>query len=155
MSFKPKMGGGDFGLTDFYAKRVRKDSLDVLALALIDEINALLSQVSLKKKKLLKLISKIQNYNMTAMGNVAGFVGEKELKDAIKNIEFEINRRKKTNIKNFVLFNKNEVSVLLNLIRAKIRIVEIIAWRIKKKSLAVYLNRLSDIFFLISIQSDK
>lgn len=152
MSFKSNMGGGDSGFTDFYAKRVRKDSLDVLALALIDEINALLSQVCLKKKKLFKLITTIQNYNMTAMGNVAGFLGEKELKGAIKNIEFEINKRKEVNIKKFIIFNKNEVSVLLNLIRAKIRIVEIIAWKIKKKSLAVYLNRLSDIIFLLSIE---
>ena len=57
--------------------------------------------------------------------------------------------------KRFVLPGENETEALAHLARAKTRVCEILAWEIKAKAAAVYLNRLSDYLFLVALKSAR
>mgnify|MGYP001563299176 FL=1 len=54
-----------------------------------------------------------------------------------------------------MLPGKNETEALAHLARAKARVCEILAWELKAKAPAVYLNRLSDYLFLLALKSAR
>ncbi len=153
MKYKTLIGRGDSGITDIYGKRIKKDSCVIFLNAMIDEINALISLVMVKQKKLSFLLE-IQKANCAVMSINAGY----EIKDFerfIRMINDFVKINSDIDVKEFVFFQRNEISSLLNLIRAKIRISEIYAWRLKQKKSAVYLNRLSDLFFILAFKIEK
>ena len=55
-------------------------------------------------------------------------------------------------LKIFAVPGKNKTEALLHLARAKTRVCELLAWELKAKVPAVYLNRLSDYLFLAALQ---
>ncbi|HAU90285.1 MAG TPA: hypothetical protein DCW72_08760 [Elusimicrobia bacterium] len=57
--------------------------------------------------------------------------------------------------KKFVLPGSNEIEALAHLTRTRARICEILAWELKAKQPAVYLNRLSDYLFLLAVSCAK
>ncbi|MGC9070942.1 MAG: ATP:cob(I)alamin adenosyltransferase [Elusimicrobiales bacterium] len=153
MRYKTKIGEGDNGFTDIFGKRIRKDSILVLLNALIDEINGLISIVVVKEKKL-SFLSEIQKANSAVMSVNAGW-RISDFGRFIGMVDEFIKLNGDINVKEFVFFHRNEISSLLNLIRAKIRICEIYAWSLKKKESAIYLNRLSDLFFILAFKCEK
>jgi cob(I)alamin adenosyltransferase len=58
-------------------------------------------------------------------------------------------------LKKFVLPGQNETEALAHLARTKARVCEILAWELKARQPAVYLNRLSDYLFLLAVSLAK
>ncbi|MCX7641306.1 MAG: ATP:cob(I)alamin adenosyltransferase [Elusimicrobiales bacterium] len=154
MSYKANIGKGDDGLTNIYNKRVPKSSNIIMLNALIDEVNSLISLI-ITKKKSFKFLKKITRLNSSVMSFNVGYLSVKIIKDAINVLEKFIEVNKDFDIKKFEYFEKDEISALLNVVRTKIRIAEIYAWKSLKKDTAIYLNRLSDVFFILSFKSEK
>ena len=129
-NFKPGMGAGDLGFTDLFGgRRVPKTHRRVKLNALIDELSALLGLVKtgVKDKGTKEEISAAQAALVRASGLIAG------MKGALK----------------------EETEALAHLARAKARICELLAWELKAKAPAVYLNRLSDYLFLLALKSAR
>jgi len=152
--FKINRGSGDNGYTDIFLERIPKTDLRIKLNALLDEINALIGVLRSENKKLKEIII-IQKDIIFLSAVVAGYIKEKKLDKKIAYLENLINKFPDYNIKKFIIFGNNYFSAMLNLIRTKTRICEIIAWELKKKNIAVYLNRLSDYLFLLSIKSNQ
>ncbi len=154
MAYKIKIGTGDNGYTDFKGRRIKKDSTEIYFIALIDEINALISCIYSDTQKYTKILNEIQKYNSDVMSIIAGYCDDSKLKQINETIEKYIKTYSNINIKKFIFF-KGKTSSKLNLIRTKIRICETIAWKLKKEKIAIYLNRLSDLFFILAVRSQK
>lgn len=150
-NFKPIIGKGDSGYTDIFLKRVPKTDLRIKLNAALDEINAYIALVRNKTKR--KDLLKIQKDLIFISSIVAGYIEEEKASEKIEDLEKLLKRKSRgLNINKFVIFGEKEESAILNLIRTKIRICEIISWQIKLKNVAKYLNRLSDYFFVISMK---
>jgi len=157
-SFKPGMGAGDLGFTDLFGgKRVPKTHRRVKLNALIDDLSALLGllKTGLKDSRTKKEISAAQAGLIRASGLIAGMKGD--LKTETAALEALINARaeKIKPQKKFSLPGANETEALAHLARTKTRVCEILAWELKAKAPAVYLNRLSDYLFLIALESAR
>ncbi|MDD5209082.1 MAG: ATP:cob(I)alamin adenosyltransferase [Elusimicrobiales bacterium] len=155
-NFKPEMGAGDLGLTDIFGGgRVPKTDRRVKLNALVDELSALLGLVKtgIKDKKTKEELSAAQAALIRASGLAAGMKGG--LKEETAALEALIGALSETikPPKKFVLPGANETEALAHLARTKTRICEILAWEIKAKAPAVYLNRLSDYLFLLALKS--
>jgi len=148
--FKPKIGSGDNGYTDIFLSRVPKTDLKIKLNALLDEINAIIGVLRSKTKKNDKELAQLQKEIISLSAFIAGFKKNKELKSQIKTLEQKI-KKENIDIKEFVIFGNDYKTAVLNLIRSKIRICEIIAWEAKIKLAAIYLNRLSDYAFILSV----
>lgn len=154
MGYKKSIGRGDLGFTDIHGKRVSKSSDLIVLNALIDDINALISFLIVRNKKF-NFLNKIQEFNSAFMSYNAGYYGENMIKCLIGRVDKLIRENSDFDIKKFVYFTNNETSAILNLIRTRIRIAEIYGWKAKKKKTAVYLNRLSDLFFILAFKYEK
>lgn len=154
MRYKPQIGRGDDGITDISGRRIKKTSDIIMLNALIDEINALIGVVRsvIKKIEINDDLIKIQGYNSTVSSNIAGYISSFEVKKLIPEIESKIKNNPEIEANKFIFFGDDKLSSLLNLIRTKIRICELLAWKLGKKESGVYLNRLSDLFFIYSIK---
>ncbi|MDO8806501.1 MAG: ATP:cob(I)alamin adenosyltransferase [Elusimicrobiota bacterium] len=153
--FKPKMGSGDLGFTDLFGgRRVPKTHCRVKLNALADDLSALLGllKTGIKDRKTKDEISAAQAALIRAGGMIAGMKGT--LKDETAALETIINARAEEikPPKKFILPGANETEALAHLARAKTRVCEILAWEIKAKGPAVYLNRLSDYLFLVALR---
>lgn len=155
MSYNKKIGSGDNGYTDFYNIRVKKTDDRVLLLSYLDMVLALIGILRSKNKKLEDILLDLQKDISLVSANISGYIDDKELKNIIRKIEDKIKNNSDINIRKFIFFGKNYTSAMLNLIRSKIRICEIIAWRKRKKTSAIYLNRLSDFLFLLAVKYEK
>jgi len=156
--FKPKMGSGDLGFTDLFGgRRVPKTHCRVKLNALADDLTALLGllKTGLKDRRTKEEISAAQAALVRAGGLIAGMKGS--LKDETAALETVINALAEEikPPKRFVLPGENETEALAHLARAKTRVCEILAWEIKAKAAAVYLNRLSDYLFLVALKSAR
>jgi cob(I)alamin adenosyltransferase len=156
--FKPQLGAGDLGLTDLFGgRRVPKTHRRVQLNALLDELSALLGllKTGTRRPALKKELSAAQAGLIKAAGGVAGL--KSGLKPEIAALERLIAARSALikPQKKFVLPGANETEALAHLARAKTRICEILAWELKEKAPAVYLNRLSDYLFLAALQAAK
>ncbi|MEF3280322.1 MAG: ATP:cob(I)alamin adenosyltransferase [Elusimicrobiota bacterium] len=155
MSYKINIGKGDNGFTDFCGRRVKKTSDAILLMSKLDELSAMLGVIRAKCKNLDKDFYKIQKDISLICGNIAGYVDNKEIEKIITEIEKKIKENSDINLNKFVFFGDKLIPAEINLLRAKTRICEIFAWKIKKKVSAVYLNRLSDFLFITAIQFEK
>lgn len=153
MKYKPLIGKGDDGLTDLKGKRIKKSSDLILLNALIDEINALISVLIVREKKL-SFLSIIHKFNSAFMSFNCGYKIN-DLNIYTDTVEKFVRSNSDLNIKNFVYFTKNDISSFLNVIRTRIRIAEVYAWKAGKKKTAVYLNRLSDMFFILALKYEN
>lgn len=152
------MGAGDLGFTDLFGgKRVPKTHRAIKLNALIDDLVALLGllKTGLKNGAEKKELASAQRGLMRASGIIAGLragllAETAALESLIERRAAEIKAPRK-----FVLPGANETEALAHLARAKTRVCEILAWEIKAKAPAVYLNRLSDYLFLTALKSAR
>jgi cob(I)alamin adenosyltransferase len=121
----------------------------LLLLSVIDELNSFIGLIMAKYD--IDILRKIEDMNMSVMGFIAGYVDLEKIKQCICFVEDEIKKRNNIDIREFVKFDKDEKTSLLNIVRTKIRVAELYAWRMGQKDVAKYLNRLSDLIFLISL----
>jgi ATP:cob(I)alamin adenosyltransferase len=147
--YKKNIGSGDDGTTDFCGRRIKKTDDNLLLLSVIDELNSFIGLIMAKYD--IDILRKIEDMNMSVMGFIAGYVDLEKIKQCICFVEDEIKKRNNIDIREFVKFDKDEKTSLLNIVRTKIRVAELYAWRMGQKDVAKYLNRLSDLIFLISL----
>jgi cob(I)alamin adenosyltransferase len=150
------MGAGDLGFTDLFGgRRVPKTHRRVKLNALIDDLSALLGllKTGLPRTMSKKELSAAQQGLIKASGVIAGM--KSGLGPETAALEKLITARAAgvRPPKKFVLPGANETEALAHLARAKTRVCEILAWEIKAKEPAVYLNRLSDYLFLVAIKN--
>lgn len=150
-SFKPNMGSGNNGYTTIFSARVPKTDLRIVLNAFIDEIQAILAVARSKKKN--EKIKKIQQDLIMFSAFIAGYRKKNEIDKLYADLKKEIEKQSsKYNLKEFIIFGDDQESALLNLARVKIRLAELLAWKAKNKTAAIYLNGLSDYIFLLSIE---
>lgn len=152
--FKPAQGSGDLGLTDLLGgRRVPKTDRRVKLNALIDELSALLGllKTAAPKPGLKKDLALAQAGLQRAAALVAGLKGGLEAETLALEAASDALSAKVRPPKKFVLPGRSETEALAHLARAKARICEILAWELKAKAAAVYLNRLSDYLFLAAL----
>jgi len=150
MTYKRERGRGDNGFTDFYSGRISKTDDNVLLIGLIDEVNAFLGLIISKYN--FSVLKEIEKFNTLIMGSIAGYVAKEKVIDCIKFLESEIKKINDVEVKEFVFFDKDEKTSLLNILRTKIRVAEGSSWKTNKTEVSVYLNRLSDLIFLIALK---
>jgi len=157
-AFKPKMGTGDTGLTDLLGgRRVPKTDRRVKLNALIDDLSALLGllRTGVREAALKRELAGAQAGLVKASGVIAGLkTGLKPETSALEGL-IESRSRKVRPPRKFVLPGANEAEALAHLARARARICEILAWELRAKEPAVYLNRLSDYLFLAALTAAK
>lgn len=149
--FKPKMGTGDAGYTDIFSARVPKTDLRIVLNAFLDEIQAVLAVLRSRTGR--NDLKKIQKDLLKVSSFIAGYEKKENIKKISDSIS-EIIKIKSGDIKldKFVIFGEKEDSALLNLARTKVRLAEIIAWKAGLKPAAIYLNRLADQLFILSVK---
>ncbi len=157
-NFKPKMGAGDTGFTDLLGgRRVPKTDRRVKLNALIDDLSALLGllKTGLREAALKRELSGAQAGLIKASGIIAGMKSDLKAETAALEGLIESRSGKVRPPKKFVLPGANEAEALAHLARARARICELLAWELKAKAPAVYLNRLSDYLFLAALLAAK
>ena len=159
---------GDDGSTSIlYGKKVRKDNLRIEANGILDELNSSLglSKSLSKKRKIKGLISRIQENLSTVASEIAANpasacklkkrIGQKDIKtleSLMKKLENKCKGKKGT----FVLPGENSASAVLDICRSIARTAERrIATlenkkMIKNHHILVYLNRLSDLLYILA-----
>lgn len=157
-NFKKNMGSGDLGFTDLFGgKRVPKTHRRVKLNALADELSALLGllKTGIRAAGTKKGLTAAQAGLVKASGLIAGVKGD--LKEETAALEGLINAAaaKAKPPKKFILPGAGETEALAHLARAKTRLCEILAWELKARAPAVYLNRLSDYLFLVALEAAK
>jgi cob(I)alamin adenosyltransferase len=163
---------GDKGMTSLIGgKRVLKSNKRVSAYGQIDELNVAVGSCLVEIKKvnnmefldLEKALIKIQN-ELFNLGNMLAMDTESEMKGMpqidmsyVNELENNINFYNKplSELNSFVLPGGNELSIRLHLVRVKCRKVERFIVKIIDEELIdivvlKYLNRLSDLFFVLS-----
>lgn len=154
MPYKRNIGSGDDGTTQIYGRRISKSSSLILLNALIDEVNALIGDVIAKDRRF-RFLKEIEKINSVFISYNAGYYSDERIEGFIKKIDDFIKRNSDFEIKEFVYFNKNKTASALNLVRTKVRVAEIYAWKAKKTQTARYLNRLSDLFFILAYKCEN
>lgn len=131
---------GDGGMSEYFGKKVRKDGKLLEAVGTLDELQAVLGLVGLKK---------IQEDIYEIMSN-------KPIKDKVQKLDRLINKlEKKVKIENkFVIF-KNQRAVELNWVRTIVRRAERRSVVYKDKNVLIYLNRLSDFIYLLALKKEN
>lgn len=163
---------GDKGMTSLIGgKRVLKSNKRVSAYGQIDELNVAVGSCLVEIKKvnnmefldLEKALIKIQN-ELFNLGNMLAMDTESEMEGMpqidmsyVNELENNINFYNKplSELNSFVLPGGNELSIRLHLVRVKCRKVERFIVKIIDEELIdivvlKYLNRLSDLFFVLS-----
>jgi len=164
---------GDLGETSIFGgKRVKKFDSQIEALGQVDELSALLGLVTnyLKKKQEINLFLEIQKklYQINSLLSEAK-IKEKEnieeLDQHLKKIEQEIEflSKKLPKLNRFILPSGGLTSSFLHYLRTVCRRVERRVvfflyqkkWQKEYQIIIQYLNRLSDLFFLLSRKYQK
>ncbi len=156
--FKPSIGTGDLGFTDLLGgRRVPKTHRRVKLNALLDELSAMIGllRTGLRARRLRAGLASAQAGLVKASGAIAGSgaclsAETKALERLIEELSEAVKPPKK-----FVLPGANETEALAHLARSRTRTCEILAWELKEKNAAVYLNRLSDYLFLAALTAAK
>lgn len=149
------MGAGDLGFTDLFGgRRVPKTHARIKLNALLDDLSALLGllKTGVKGPGLRGELSAAQAGLIKASGVIAGTKGDLKKETALLTAAVTALAAKVKPPKKFVLPGACETEALAHLARAKTRVCEILAWEIKAKDPAVYLNRLSDYLFLVALK---
>jgi cob(I)alamin adenosyltransferase len=151
---------GDDGFTSFYSgKRVIKSHLRVSVYGLIDELNSVLGMILVKlhDERTEKFINSVQKDLFTIGANLSGApVRIDSLAKRVSEMEKVIDSLDKElpPLKNFILPEGTEASTFLFFGRAVTRRAEreLVALSLEEKvdkDIIVYLNRLSDLLFVI------
>lgn len=154
-NFKPAMGKGDLGFTDLFGgRRISKTDRRIKLNALLDDLGALLGllKAGIKAAGIKKELTAAQKSLVAAAGIVAGTGAGLEPDIRVLENHIAAAAAKIKTPKKFVLPGANETEALAHYARAKARLCEISAWEIKAKAPAVYLNRLSDLLFLVALR---
>ncbi len=157
---------GDGGTTSIlYGRRVRKDNLRIEACGALDELNSFLGLCKnlLKDKTSKRLINKVQRDLFVIGSEVACrkaslYKLKKKIKGQdVRHLELFIEKlEKKHKVKKFVPPGENTLSALVDIARTVARRAERRAvtlkneGRLKNKYVLIYLNRLSDLLFLLA-----
>lgn len=155
---KPCMGSGDKGETDFRAKRVSKCECNIESLGTIDELNSFIGLVRSfnKDKEIDSILEKVQNVLFTLGADIA--TGSNRIsKENVKFLEasmIELEKELKP-LNKFILPTGNQISSLLHVARTVCRRAEREVVSLSKKEkineqIITYLNRLSDLLFLLA-----
>ncbi len=132
---------GDRGMTDYFGKRVAKDSDVVEMLGNLDELQAVLMVMGIK----------------SLTEELGEIMAREPMGQKIKNLEKEIDKLwKELKPKSqFVIFEK-EKAVKINWARTVARRAERRAVSAKSnKDVIIYLNRLSDYLYLLALKEEK
>ena len=157
-NFKPQLGSGDLGFTSLFGgKKVPKTHVRVKLNALLDDLSSLLGllKTGLKDKGLKNGVTAAQAGLVQAAGLIAGLKAGLEPQTGALEKQIETLAAGIKPQKNFVLAGVNETEALAQLARTRARLCEVLAWQLKAKAPAVYLNRLSDYLFLMGIKLSK
>ncbi|MBU1046816.1 cob(I)yrinic acid a,c-diamide adenosyltransferase [Patescibacteria group bacterium] len=156
---------GDKGISeDFNGERFSKDDFVFEVLGTLDEVNSLIGVCKSQSKdfgdeiinlKLKDLLEEIQKDLFIIQSRIAGV--DRELKEERiqwieENIDFVENQIPK--LKKFIIAGGSDLAVTLNYIRSIVRKLErriVTLDKIKKidSGILAYLNRLSDLFFVL------
>ena len=144
---------GDRGQTDYFDKRVSKDSDLIETVGALDELHAVCGLVKLEKIQIdLNLI----------MGFLEEETRNKILETRIEEMEKEIGKMEKeiSVPKKFLIFKKTkavELNWVRTIVRRAERIVVKLETRNKKqdKNILIYLNRLSDYIYLLALKEEN
>jgi cob(I)alamin adenosyltransferase len=164
---------GDKGETGLFgAGRISKDSLRIDTYGTIDELNSFIGMAitEVKEKDIIELLLKIQNELFLVGTDLATPNFEKDEKLKIKRVpaEYHLNLEKEIDkyedkldaLKNFILPGGSKSASFLHICRTICRRAErkVVALSKKEKvneNIPVYLNRLSDLFFVLSRIENK
>ncbi|MEM5799584.1 MAG: cob(I)yrinic acid a,c-diamide adenosyltransferase [Candidatus Aenigmatarchaeota archaeon] len=155
---KPNMGSGDDGKTNLIGKRVWKDHLRVEINGNIDELNSFLGLANSKINydDIKQVILDVQN-KLFLIGSIVAYYSDKKIKkediDHIEKMIFEFEKELDP-LKKFII-PFGEEACLLHICRSKCRNVERLIVKLSKKEkidkeILSYLNRLSDLLFILS-----
>lgn len=149
---------GDEGYTFFGKRKVKKNSPLIEAIGSLDELNSSIGVVRsfIKNRKINEILKQIQK-DIFMIGNnlfSSKYKFEKEKIEWIENKIEEI-EKKLPDLKKFILPSGSKETAFLHLSRSIARRAERNVVRIKEqekinKNIIVYLNRLSDLLFLIA-----
>jgi len=164
---------GDNGTTSLYGgERVSKDDIRIEACGALDEVSSFLGMAKslLRDKKTKSVINCIQKELIVLCSEVASMpTASKKLKNRINGssisaLEKEIDcleKKRNTRIRSFCLQGADHVSSTLDVARAITRRAErrCVAMSKKKmlknRDIIVYLNRLSDLLYLLARSNEK
>jgi len=136
---------GDKGYSSVAGKRVKKDDKIFEAIGTLDELQSIIED------------GEIQRDLYEIMGNIACETSNLKLVTRIKYLEDEIEKIEKElkPLTKFLIFKK-EKARKLNWIRTVVRRAERSVVFLNNKNILIYLNRLSDYYYLLSrIEEEK
>lgn len=161
MENKIYTGCGDGGYTDTICQRLLKDDILIELLGTLDEATSLLglAKAQMENESMKEDIETLQKKLMFLMGEVAGTKRKIEDED-ITCCEKLCDKYGTSEIKEFVLPGGNIISARLDVARTVIRRAERVAVRLFRekeinKKIIVYLNRLSDLVYLMARSCEK
>ncbi len=159
---------GDWGTTYLFSgKQVPKDSEVIEAIGSLDELSSFIGLASVieNEKEWICFLQSIQKVLYQIMAFCAGKKNKNDLlKDEISSLEEKIFSLEKelTPIKNFIAPRGTMISSWYHILRticrrAERRVVSLIKKNPKqeKKQIIIYLNRLSDFFYLLARKKNK
>lgn len=165
--------GGDKGETGLFGgERVSKDSERIEAYGTIDELNSFigLAAAEIEDQKIISLLEKIQNYLFILGADLSSPDTEKNQKQNIPRVTEEfINEMEKEidyfdsrneELKNFIIPGGDKGTALLHVCRTVCRRGERRVVTLNKKvnigqNIIIFLNRLSDLFFVLARYQNK
>ena len=165
--------GGDKGETGLFGgERVPKDSIRIEAYGTIDELNSFigLTIIEIKDQEVKELLNRIQNNLFTLGSDLAAPDNEKNKKHYIprikeshfEEIEKEIDKfdSRMEELRNFILPGGCKSSALLHICRAicrrsERRVVTLNNGVNLSPEIIIFLNRLSDLFFVLARYENK
>ena len=161
--------GGDEGFTSIVGgKRVRKSSLIIEAISNVDELNSILGLIiNYLQSHHKRIIQNIQNDLFDLGADLATPLGNKNNSIRLSNsqtiyLEQEIDKinSKLKPLTSFILPGGNKISGLLHLARTvnrrcEISIVKLSEKKKINKEILKYINRLSDLLFVLARQTNK
>lgn len=160
---KPNIGQGDKGETSLFGgKKVSKDDYQVRAYGNVDELNSFVGMVRSANvnKDLDMLLEKIQE-DLFVLGSRLAFSGENQnlprlTQDNVRFIEDNIQKFEKDlpELRKFILPTGSQTASLMHVVRSICRRTErgVVALAEQKKideNVIPYINRLSDLFFVL------
>jgi len=142
--------------------RVSKHSLRIDAIGLIDEVNSYLGIICSVAGSGLKIRLREVQKDLFTIGSILAGSKLKLLANKTKKLEEEIDKIENTLpvLKNFVLPGGGQIGAQLHYVRALVRKAERLVVGLSKnekveREIVIYLNRLSDYFFILARRENK
>lgn len=161
---KPGIGKGDSGKTRLFSRTIDKSSPIISLIGSLDYLNSLigLARAFNKDRKIDNLLEKIQSDIFTIGSELAGSKKKHITKKSVKKLENFILKFEKQlpRLNRFIYPTGSKSAALLHVARSFCRKVESEAFSISKKekiskNILSYLNRLSDLLFVLARIENK